>query len=263
MPDRLGRLYYGFVLLGGKVLKRLMWQLIGLRRPNRRIHPKHLALPAAHHNWYLPRIQPGFLVLDLGCKRGGHMQALVGAGANAVGLEISREDLKNAVRAPAARYLRADLESPLPFADHSFDAVLALDILEHLHARRQFLDEIARVIKPGGSVFLSAPNRATAWKTTARALGLFEMSDPDHKIEYEKSDLIEAVEASGLTVHSVEPVVYDTPWDAWIDFLGGLSLSLYRAAWHQKRLRAMRDPEQSTGFRIVATRTQPPKAATP
>ena len=147
MPDRLGRLYYGFVLLGGKVLKRLMWQLIGLRRPNRRIHPKHLALPAAHHNWYLPRIQPGFLVLDLGCKRGGHMQALVGAGANAVGLEISREDLKNAVRAPAARYLRADLESPLPFADHSFDAVVcalaAYQWMTHAWSRPAAYDDIA------------------------------------------------------------------------------------------------------------------------
>lgn len=45
----------------------------------------------------------------------------------------------------------------LPFADASFDTVLLLDVLEHVPDDRAVLDEIARVLKPGGLLLLSVP----------------------------------------------------------------------------------------------------------
>jgi hypothetical protein len=48
------------------------------------------------------------------------------------------------------------------------------------------------------------------------------------------------------------PVVYDTPWAGIIDAVGGLSLGLYTRLSRWKRAVALRRPDESTGFRVVA-----------
>jgi SAM-dependent methyltransferase len=199
-------------------------------------------------------MKPGRRVLDLGCDRGGHTAPLAKAGATVVGVEKSKAALASAVQTKGVEYVRSDLEQALPFADASFDAVLALDVIEHLHHRDAFLLEIVRVLKPQGQIYLSAPNRATHWKTTARQIGLFDVSDPDHKIEYTLDELKAELERAGLTPLTIDPVVFDTPYALWIDFLGAISHKAYRAMWMRKRRRAIADPDQSTGFRIVATK---------
>jgi SAM-dependent methyltransferase len=53
-------------------------------------------------------------------------------------------------------YFRGDGLS-MPFADDSFDAVFALDVLEHVDDEGQFAREIVRVLKPGGKLVLTTP----------------------------------------------------------------------------------------------------------
>jgi 2-polyprenyl-3-methyl-5-hydroxy-6-metoxy-1,4-benzoquinol methylase len=253
--DGLQRLYYWGVLKGGRALTRLMWRIVALRNPQgKRLHPKHSALPEEHHRWYLPLIEPGSNVLDLGADRGGHALPLAEKGCTITCLEVSETAIAEAVKHPNIQFVRADLEKPLALDAESFDAVLALDVLEHLNNRDRFLLEIARVVKSGGKVLLAAPNRETDWNKTARRLGLFTWSDPDHKYEYAKDELIGEIENAGLAVRSVEPVVYDTPWAPWIDFTGALLPGLYRRLWEWKRKKALADPAQSTGFRIMAVK---------
>jgi hypothetical protein len=50
------------------------------------------------------------------------------------------------------------------------------------------------------------------------------------------------------------PVVYDTPWAGAIDALGGVSLGLYARLSRWKREAALRRPEESTGFQVIARR---------
>jgi len=263
MPDqplsfykRFKKSYFLIIIYLGRLLKKLMWRMVEFRNNGRRVHPKHIALPNEHHHWYAADIEEGWRVCDLGCDRGGHVKTILRAKAFVTGVEKNRDALKQAYKSGMTSYIQADLEKPIPIKGGSFDAVLALDVIEHLYARDRFIFEIARILKPGGLVFLSAPNRATAWKKTARELGLFEFSDPDHKIEYEKDELIRVVENHGLELISLAPVVFDTPFDNWIDFLGGISNRLYLMAWTGKREKAIDKPWESTGFRILLRKNE-------
>lgn len=59
-------------------------------------------------------------------------------------------------RTPGDGVFECDLEEPLPFDDHSFDIVTALDVLEHLDNPHQALHELYRVARQ--AVFISLPN---------------------------------------------------------------------------------------------------------
>lgn len=59
---------------------------------------------------------------------------------------------------PKGRFTAGHLP-PLPYADASFDAVVSFQVIEHIQDDRFFLDEIRRVLRPGGVALLTTPNR--------------------------------------------------------------------------------------------------------
>ena len=96
----------------------------------------------------------GRRVLDLGCGKGRFAAHLKGSGAEVIGLDLSAAMLASAtglarVRASAKR---------LPFADDAFDAVVAIEVLEHVGAVGPVLDEARRVLKPGGRLAIVDKN---------------------------------------------------------------------------------------------------------
>ena len=127
------------------------------------VHPKHLS-DAPWHRWYIEHLDRGDLVLDLGCSTAAHAVVAAPAVRGIVGVDHDGTLLATAARGARAdnlRLLAVDLTERLPFRDASFDAVLFLDVIEHLEPRRQVLVEIARVLKPQGRLLVSAPNRET------------------------------------------------------------------------------------------------------
>ncbi len=129
--------------------------------------------------------------------------------------------------------------------------MLALDVIEHLHADGQLLSELRRVLAPGGLALLAAPNRETSWKGMRRLLGLPSESDPDHKREYVLEQFEAMVADRGLVVRDVRTVVYDSPWYGVHDLLGALSPRYYRWWVKRKHARAVAEPGESTGWRFV------------
>jgi SAM-dependent methyltransferase len=139
-----------------------------------------------------------------------------------------------------------------------FDAVLFLDVIEHLIPRVEVLREIRRVLADDGRLLISAPSRTTSWRGRLREAALFSFSDPDHKVEYDREEFVAELRAGGFKLRDdVMPVVYDTPWAGVIDALGGLSLSLYARLSRWKREVALRMPHESTGFQAVAVKEEP------
>jgi SAM-dependent methyltransferase len=128
------------------------------------------------------------------------------------------------------------------------------DVLEHIVRRDFALREVYRLLKPGGRMLLAVPKRDTHWKNLRARYGVFAYSDPDHKIEYTEAELRDELARNGFAVESIDPVVYDTPWAGFIDLVGGIWLDGYRWLAQWKRDAALRHPEESTGFRVVAVR---------
>lgn len=103
------------------------------------------------------------LWLDCGCADGGYTAALVDFGADrAVGIDPDEERIRQACERernhPVVQFLRASAES-LPFPDTSFDGVLLNEVLEHVRDEVRTLQEIRRVLRPGGYVVVMSPNR--------------------------------------------------------------------------------------------------------
>ena len=94
---------------------------------------------------------------------------------------------------------------------------------------------------------------ATLGRLHDKSFVSFSYSDPDHKIEYTREEFLAELDEAGFEPEgAVMPVVLDTPWAGVIDAMGGVSLSLYDRLSRWKREAALRRPEESTGFRVVA-----------
>ena len=101
-------------------------------------------------------------VLDVACGEGYGTALLARSAARVQGVDISRQAIEHARRAYAGL---ANVEfhcapcTQLPLADASVDIAVSFETLEHIAGQAQFMDELARVLKPDGVLVLSCPNK--------------------------------------------------------------------------------------------------------
>ena len=121
----------------------------------------------------------------------------------AVGMERDPVAVAHAAaRYPGARFVRGDCGA-LPFSDGAFDAVVSLQVVEHLPDPAAFVAECSRVLAPGGTFLCSTPNRLT-FTPPGRA------RNPFHVTELTAAEL-SALLAPHFGAVRLEGVVDDSP----------------------------------------------------
>jgi SAM-dependent methyltransferase len=146
-------------------------------------------------------------ILDWGCGHGHAAHALLAAGLDVVALEYDAS-ARERQRRPLPFYpdVHAVLTPEpvrLPFEDASFDAVLSLGVLEHVPDPHRSLDEIHRVLKPGGTLYLyKLPNRYSYLERIAKLAGLSYHGSRPHDTLWTVGSTRQA-----LKLHGFDPVM--------------------------------------------------------
>jgi SAM-dependent methyltransferase len=126
-------------------------------------------------------------ILDAGCGTGRNLQEF-GALGDAQGVDPSPEAIEFCRRRGLQAVTEARLES-LPFADGSFDLILATDVLEHIEHDADALTELRRVSAPGGRLLITVPAYDWLWS---------QHDDAHHHYRrYTMHQLQEQVQATG------------------------------------------------------------------
>ncbi len=113
--------------------------------------------------------RPGQLVVDVGGGKSLRYAGLLRPGeAHVVAVDISAEELAGNTEVAETRV--ADVTERLPFEDAEVDVLTSSSVLEHLPDVEAFLDEAARVLKPGGVMVHIFPGRYAAFAVLNRAL---------------------------------------------------------------------------------------------
>jgi Methyltransferase domain len=138
----------------------------------------------ARYRFALPHVA-GRVVLDAGCGVGWGSALLLSAGARRLlGVDIDPGAVaESGRRAPSGCFAVADLAA-LPVASASVDVVVCFEVLEHTGDTGRTLDELVRVLRPGGLLFVSSPNP-----------GVYPPGNPYHVHEMPPDELRAAVAA--------------------------------------------------------------------
>lgn len=148
------------------------------------------ALIAAALRRFFPRARD---CAEIGCGTGFVLEGLArlrpglrltGVDAFSLGLAYARG------RVPQARFVRADARR-LPFRE-AFDAIGAFDVLEHIRDDEAVLAEMARALRPGGGLLLTAPQHPRLWSPADEQAG--------HVRRYTRRELIGKVHGAGFDV---------------------------------------------------------------
>jgi SAM-dependent methyltransferase len=154
-------------------------------------------------------LRPGERVLDLGCGGGRHAFEMYRRGADVVALDQDVDELgkvrdmfaamREAGEVPDGA--EADVKEgdalALPFADAEFDRIVAAEILEHVPDDLQALSEVARVLRPGGTIAITVPRwlpEIVCWKLSRD----YHEVPGGHIRIYTDAELVGKAERAGL-----------------------------------------------------------------
>jgi SAM-dependent methyltransferase len=190
--------------------------------------------------------------LDIACGEGYGAAALKRAGAtNVIGVDISESCCVHA-RSKYGLDARQGTAEQIPLAAKSVDVVVSFETIEHVPNPRRFLDECARVLRPGGTLIISTPNKGIySWPEGAQ--------NPHHCSEMTEDEFSDALHARFRDIHlytqhpqsaawwSLRSIAADiTPWDRV-----GLLRRLRRSAQFRFGSKAVHGPSDEERTSVV------------
>jgi SAM-dependent methyltransferase len=164
------------------------------------VHPKHRL--THYHDFFVERVQPGDVVLDIGSGKGELAYDLVTrGGASVVGVDHDPSHLAYARSNfvdERLEFRAGDVLEDLPVGH--FDVVVMSNVLEHLEPRVEFLARVVESATPR-YVLVRVPLYERDWTVPLKVeVGLSPYWDRDHEIEYDEQLFRDELAAGGLVV---------------------------------------------------------------
>jgi SAM-dependent methyltransferase len=155
-------------------------------------------------------VHPGDKVLDLGCGFGRHAYQAARLDAQVVAFDFGADEVRNVQDTFGAMAVAGELDPvesrvgavqgdalALPFPDDAFDRVIASEILEHIPDDEQAMAELARVLRPGGTMAITVPRAGPEFIN-------WSLSEEYHNVPgghvriYRQSQLVARLEGTGM-----------------------------------------------------------------
>jgi SAM-dependent methyltransferase len=139
----------------------------------------------------------GRSVLEVGCGEGYGTALLAATAGQVVGVDYDALTVAHAARRyPTAAFVRANLAA-LPVRCAGVDVVATLQVIEHVWDHATFIRECRRVLRPGGLLLVTTPNRLTF------SPGRDTPLNPFHSREFTASELTELLTAGDFAIDTV------------------------------------------------------------
>ena len=180
------------------------------------------------------------LILDVGCGGGSLVHALRGRALKAFGLDV----VAGATRSAHARYDVSAVQGLVheaPFPPGIFSTITLCHVLEHVPDPIALLEDVGRMLRPGGKLFVQVPN-AACWQFLLLGSRWSGVDAPRHLFHFRSSDLEQLLDATGFDVQRRKFFsLRDNP--------AGLAASI--APGLDPAIRHVRGQKESTGKRLL------------
>lgn len=196
------------------------------------------------------------LALDAGCGNGRYFNMLLGHTSHVIGVDFSPDMLRLA-RSKADNLANGKVDvllsdlTQLPFRDSLFDLVVCIEVLEHVPNWQRAILEFHRLLKAGGNLIISTPNRFSMYGLTRYASRLFIKSENPYDQWKTYFELRDVLTATGFAITGVRGVSYlpgdisyYQPFKWVITHLLGIARFLHKTL-------SVRWPFHSLGYSIV------------
>jgi SAM-dependent methyltransferase len=161
------------------------------------LHELHAAMLRRLERLFLAHFPPGARVLDAGCGRSLFTEIPRAWPFPIVACDVDHDLLAHRRREhPEVRWVVGDAH-PLPFASASFDGLFAGELIEHLPDPAAGMEEFRRVLRPGGTLVLTTPNRRRLANVVDRSERPYS---PDHLSELSYDEARALLGAHGFAI---------------------------------------------------------------
>jgi 2-polyprenyl-6-hydroxyphenyl methylase/3-demethylubiquinone-9 3-methyltransferase len=205
------------------------WDPAGAFKPLHKFNPERIRFIrdrlARHFGRDTDKDAPfaGLRLLDIGCGGGLISEPMARLGFQVTGVDASEDNIKTAATHAARSGLTIDYRAGLPeeLTDlEPFDAVLGLEVVEHVADVSVFVNATAALVKPGGALILATLNRTAKGFLLGKIAAEYILrwvpaGTHDWRKFVRPSELAGAVRRSGLTVTEITGLSFDIVTDSW------------------------------------------------
>jgi SAM-dependent methyltransferase len=144
-------------------------------------------------------VSDGARVLDYGCGLAGYLADFHDRGVAISGAEIAGYVVEVCQRHGFDVH-KVDDFSHIPFPDQEFDIVYLMQVFEHLRDPHRFMQELGRILKSNGTLYLAVPNAASIWRKVFDANWVSGWYAPFHLFHYNRETLAGLAQQHGFVV---------------------------------------------------------------